>query len=553
MVKNTVNTAVFNVVKSSNKKYLLFIVIFGLFALFFVLGQRSLENKDSVRFAEISREILEFDDWILLRLAGRIYPDKPPLHFWATAGLYKILGISPFTARIPEALAGFCGILMAYFFGRKIFGNSHTAFLSAIILLSTYGFFFWARRTRIDIQMAVLFGMSLLSFYYGLETVGRKRKILWYAVFWLASGLAIMSKGLVALTNLAVIIPYCMLILRKGKGRKIMPGLLALTSPVLLLPILPWVIPLVKHPEFSDYLQVYNQTVIMHRGKPFFTYFYDFPVKLFPASPFFFLGVWGFFRFRRQLKEHSGLIFALIWVGVFVFILHFTSGKTARYLLPIYLPSSMVAAWAIMFYTEKYPEIFGKIMVWGDRIFFVIAALSLVIPFFFAYYANVSLLAPVPYVIILGLVFVFVRKWLPLKAAGLFCSFIILLLSIETGDGIINDQTSDYLRLSRALKMQGLLPEEIKFYQCSMDSRARVAVSYYYNRVIDCSDSFRELAEDPMTKGIVTMRQAIEKEIPLAQIERSYRVISSDRRFFIIIKAKWQNLESFNRERMQQY
>jgi 4-amino-4-deoxy-L-arabinose transferase-like glycosyltransferase len=537
MVKNPVNTDVFNAVKSSNKKYLLFIVIFGLFALFFVLGQRSLENKDSVRFAEISREILEFDDWILLRLAGGIYPDKPPLHFWATAGLYKIFGISPFTARIPEALAGFCGILMAYFFGRKIFGNTHTAFLSAIILLSSYGYFFWARRTRIDIQMAVLFGMSLVFFYYGLEAAARKRKILWYATFWLASGLAIMSKGPVALTNLAVIIPYCILIFFKGEGRKIAPGLLALTSPVLLLPILPWVMQLVNHPRFSDYLQVYNQTVIMHRGKPFFTYFYDFPVKLFPASPFFFLGVWGFFRFRQQLKDNSGLIFALLWVGVFVFILHFTSGKTARYLLPVYLPSSLVAAWAIMFFIDKYPETFGKIMDWGDRIFLGIAVLSLLIPFFFAYYEGVSLLAPVPYVISLGLVIVFVRKWLPLKAAGLFCSFIILLLSIETGDGIINDRTSDYLRLSGALKIQELLPEEIKFYQCSLDSRARAAVSYYYNKVIDCSDSFKELVEDPMTKGIVTTRQALEKEIQLAQIEKGYRVIPSDRRFFIIIKA----------------
>jgi hypothetical protein len=70
-----------------------------------------------------------------------------------------------------------------------------------------------------------------------------------------------------------------------------------------------------------------------------------------------------------------------------------------------------------------------------------------------------------------------------------------------------------------------------------MDSRARAAVSYYYNRVIDCSDSFRELSEDPMTKGIVTMLQTIEKEIPLAQLERSYHVISSDRRFLIIIKV----------------
>ena len=177
-------------------------------------------------------------------------------------------------------------------------------------------------------------------------------------------------------------------------------------------------------------------------------------------------------------------------------------------------------------------------MKWGDRIFLVAAALGCFIPFFFAYYAKASLLAAVPYVVTLGLVLIFSRKWLPLKAAGLFCSFIILLLSIEAADGIINDQTADYLRLSRALKNEDLAPENIKFYRCSMENRAQSAVSYYYNRVIGCSDSFSELAGDPAVKVIVTTRQAAENEIPWDQMEKRYRIIPSDRRFFIIVKPK---------------
>ena len=87
------------------------------------------------------------------------------------------------------------------------------------------------------------------------------------------------------------------------------------------------------------------------------------------------------------------VIFILLWVAVFVLILHTTSGKTARYLLPIYLPSSLAAAWAIRHYIDVSPEVFGKIMKWGDRIFLVAAALGCFIPFFFAYYAKASLLA----------------------------------------------------------------------------------------------------------------------------------------------------------------
>ena len=521
---------------SSNQKYLLFLVIFGIFALFFALKGRSLEHKDSVRFAEVSREILEFNDWILLRLGGRIYPDKPALHFWMTALLYKIFGISPFVARIPEAVAGFCGFLITFFFARKILRNSETAFLAAVILLSAYGYFFWAKRTRIDIELAVFYSVSLIFFYYGVETPNRRHKILWYTGFWIATGCAVMSKGPVALTNLAVVISYIISVVRNPDHRNISPKLLAITSPIVVLPILPWVIPLLKHPQFSAFKEAYDQTVIMHRGFSLFTYFYDFPIRLFPASPFFFLGLWGFFRFRKQLANRRGLGFLLLWIGVYVFILHLSSAKNARYLLPIYVPSSIVAAWAIMFYCERFPEVFGKIMLWSDRIFLSMALLGLAIPFCFAWYYNVSLLSPMPYVIGLGIAFFLTRKFLPLKTAGLFLSFIMLLLSIDAADTVVDEQTSDYLKLSRALKNRGLASEEVIFYDCYTGYRARCAVSYYYNNVIECSNNFEELSKDSKIKGIVTTREAIAKEKSWKEFKNRHRVIPMVRDFLILLK-----------------
>ncbi|UCD83090.1 MAG: glycosyltransferase family 39 protein [Desulfobacterales bacterium] len=222
-------------------------------------------------------------------------PGQPPLHFWATAGLYKLFGITPFAARIPEAFAAFLGFLTAYFFGRKIFRNPSTAFLAAMILLSSYGYFFWGRRTRIDIEMAVFFSMSLVFFYCGLDTVDRKNKALWYAAFWLATGFAMMSKAFVALTNLAIIVSYCLMVVLRSNGRRIAPGWLALTSPLMLLPILPWAIPLITHERFADFMQVYNQTVIMHRGKAFFTYFLRFGGQTFSGVALFLSGCLGLF------------------------------------------------------------------------------------------------------------------------------------------------------------------------------------------------------------------------------------------------------------------
>ncbi len=521
---------------AANRKYLVFLALFGLFVLFFTLGGRSLENKDSVRFAEIAREILEYDDWILLRKGGAIYPDKPALHFWITAWLYKVFGISPLIARLPEAVAGFCGILITFFFAGKILRRSETAFLAAIILLSSYGYFFWARRTRIDIELAVFYSMSLVFFYYGIDTYNRLRKTLWYAGFWISTGFAFMCKGPVAFTTLAIVITYGAFIMRHPEGRKIAPGLLALTSPIVLLPILPWLVPLLNHPQFSGFMKAYDQTVIMHRGFSFFTYFYDFPMRLFPASPFFFLGVWGFFRFRKQLEESRELIFLLLWVGVFVFILHLTSGKNARYLLPIHLPVSIVAAWAITCYLNKYPETFGKIMRWGDRIFLAGAVFSIFLPLVFAYYFKVSLFSAIPYVILLGLALFIARKLSPLKTAGLFLSFILILLSIEVADSVVDKKTSIYLQMSHTLKKAGLAPREVVFYRCDTGGRANLAIGYYYNKVIACSNDFKKLAGDPCIRGIVTTEEAIKSLTSWKQLASHYQVIPMGSDFFIILK-----------------
>ena len=523
-------------VAEANRKYLFFLVPFALFVMFFALGGKSLENKDSVRFAEVSREILEYGDWTLLRLGGEIYPDKPALHFWITAGLYKVFGISPLVARLPEAVAGFCGILITFFFAGKIFRRPEIAFLAAIILLSSYGYFFWARRTRIDIELAVFYSLSLVFFYYGTDTRKRLQKTLWYAGFWICSGFAFMCKGPVAFTNLAVVIAYGIFMVRNPAGRKIAPGILAITSPIAALPILPWVVPLLNHPDFSSYLAAYDQTPILHLDYSFFTYFYDFPLRLFPASPFFFVGLWGFFRFRKQLKKARGLIFILLWVGVYLFILHLTSGKNARYLLPIHMPVAMVAAWAITGYINKYPEKFSKVMQWGDRLFLAGAVIGILVPLAFAYHFKVSFLTPIPYVIILGMALFATRKFLPLKSAGLFVCFILMLLSIEVADSIIDKKTATYRQISHTLKKEGLAPEEIAFYRCDTGGRAHVAISYYYNKVINCSNDFTKIAEDPGIRGIVATQAAIEPLTSWKTYASYFQVIPKRRDFLIILK-----------------
>jgi 4-amino-4-deoxy-L-arabinose transferase-like glycosyltransferase len=519
---------------TSGNKAFLYLLLLALFAFLFNLGGRPIEAKDYPRYAEIAREILEFNDWVMLRLQGKIYVEKPPLHFWMIAGSYKLFGVNPFAARLPSAMAAFCGVLLTFFFVRKFFGNTETAFLAAIILLSTYDFLWWARRTRIDMVFSVLFSASLVFFYCGCESTSNRHKALWYLAFWLATGCAFMDKAFIAFANLVVVIPYAAMATFKPEGRKVSPGLMAATSPILLLPILPWMIALVHHAEFSAFWEILGRTKIMDRREAFYFYLIQMPVKLFPATPFLAMGIWGFVRYRKQLDRHRELGFALLWVVSYLFILHLTAAKSTRYLLPLYLPCSLMSAWAIRFFLSKSSEMLGTVLKWGDRVFLVFAALGLAFPFAIACYYDVKLTPALLNTLSLGVALLIGRKLLPFKSAGIFVSFIILMLVIEVGDTVAREKMSAYYRMSVILKNEKLETAQIAFQKC--DGRAHTVMSFYFDKLLHCSDSWTAIRHNPQIRAIVTTSKAIEEEIPSTELEKTGRIIPCGKGYVVVIK-----------------
>src|SRR5450432_3184793 len=97
------------------------------------LAGRPLFNPDEGRYAEIPREMLSGGDWVIPHLNGLDYIEKPPLQYWATAVMYRLFGVSEFSARIYTALTALCAVALVGFLGKRI-GGRHTGWRAAAVL-----------------------------------------------------------------------------------------------------------------------------------------------------------------------------------------------------------------------------------------------------------------------------------------------------------------------------------------------------------------------------------------------------------------------------------
>ena len=124
---------------------------------FWNLGRASLQDWDEATYAEISREIWIFHDWIHLHWNYLPWFNKAPLYIWMTAALYP-LGVNAFWARAVSALAAVGTILITYGIGNRFYGRL-VGIGSAVVLASCYQFIAAGRFGTSD--------MLLTFFLYG--------------------------------------------------------------------------------------------------------------------------------------------------------------------------------------------------------------------------------------------------------------------------------------------------------------------------------------------------------------------------------------------------
>ncbi len=326
-------------------RHMLALLLLSCFFLFLNLGSYSLKEPDEGRYAEIPREMVETGDFVVPHLDYARYFEKPPLHYWITALSYRALGVSEWSFRLPNALVALLCVLALYFSARKWFGPQ-TAFVSAAMLLSSFGFFALGRIITIDMLFACLLFLSLLAFY----GYYRERAMGACYLFYTCLALATLAKGPVSLILMGLTI---LLFLFTERNLTFLKHLFRIRGLLLYACItLPWFIAIAAREKeflwffFVDQHWLRFLTTKHKRGGPLY---YFVPVLLAGMLPWSLFIPRSIIALWRVTELRLFFIFSLV---VFVFF-SLSGSKLPPYILPAFPAISLILGYLFSNYRNR--------------------------------------------------------------------------------------------------------------------------------------------------------------------------------------------------------
>ncbi len=265
------------------------------------------------------------NDYLVPRLNGLPYLDKPLVYFAAQAALMEILGPTELAARLPAYLFTLATAAVLFWFARRRMDEDR-ALVAVIAYLSMPLTLAFARTVIFDSALAFFITVAIVALHEAVE--GRDKR--WTLLAWVAIALGVLTKGPVAIVlPLFVAIPYA-LWRRAFVALWSMAGLIAFVAL-----IAPWVWAVSRVvPGFLEYVVVTETaqrltTDDLHRtGPPWFFL----PYVVAGALPWSLaaLASWRGLRSRQPLN-----VFALLWILVPLAFFSLSQSKQPQYILPL--------------------------------------------------------------------------------------------------------------------------------------------------------------------------------------------------------------------------
>jgi len=314
------------------------------------LGLRDPWPADEPRFALVAQDMLRSGDWLIPRVGGDLYADKPPFFFWLLATAMAVTGSLRIGFLLPSLLAGIGATLLVYDLLRRARGRE-VALCGAFVLLLTFQFTWQMRQAQID---GVLCFLTTLSLYGLLRHALLGPAPGWFIAGWAVAGFGVITKG-VGFLPLLALIPVAVLVRRgwpaavPGVGSLSLVGIVAMLVAISL-----WFVPMMVATSAGGDLLAYRNEILFqqtvtryadawHHHEPFYYYF----THVIPALwlPLIALVPWLWPRWRAALRGRDTFTAVLLaWVVIVLLFFTLSTGKRGVYVLPAVPALAMAAA-----------------------------------------------------------------------------------------------------------------------------------------------------------------------------------------------------------------
>ncbi|HYL57556.1 MAG TPA: glycosyltransferase family 39 protein [Candidatus Acidoferrales bacterium] len=158
------------------------------------LGGYPLYTKGEPREAVTVFDIVHGGGVILPQRAGVEIPSKPLLMHWLAAIIsFAVGGVNEFAVRLPSAALAIAGVLVCYFYVRRLFDDV-VAFFAALMMATTFQYLQAATGARVDMTLTFFMEVAFFEFILMAEGITQRWILLYVAI-----ALAVLTKGPIGL------------------------------------------------------------------------------------------------------------------------------------------------------------------------------------------------------------------------------------------------------------------------------------------------------------------------------------------------------------------
>jgi Dolichyl-phosphate-mannose-protein mannosyltransferase len=164
------------------------------------LGDAPFDDPGEGQHGEIAREMATSGDWLVPRLNGVRYLDKPPLLYWLDAAAFSALGVSPWTARLAPLVGTLMAAAGTALLGARLLGPGG-GFFAAGALLSCALFMSFGRYVRPETLFVAGIQWGFAGLLLGLSESEPRPSRAWPVLGCAALGVASFAKDLLGLVG----------------------------------------------------------------------------------------------------------------------------------------------------------------------------------------------------------------------------------------------------------------------------------------------------------------------------------------------------------------